>query len=278
MLIFSLLRPARQNQMLRYGLSSCLFLCVVSAVFAPPGFSSDTTLAWNPSPEPEVAGYRLYYGYASRDYFPALEVGSLTSWTLSDLVEGIPYYFAVTAYDQAGNESDFSAEVSQTIYEDAEDISTSGWDLCPSSLGGGLIANVFDSDRQANAIMLRGRDLSTCFRLRNTNFTDWNNASQFVIAWSHKCLGLFRVTVVVETSTEILQLSYSPVDYDRLAMEGYFDFGIGSNAMNGRWHTFSRNLQEDLNRVRPGVSLVKVKFFTLRGSCKVTDIKLMQSP
>ena len=246
MLISSLLRPARQNQTLRHCLSFCLFFGVVSAVFAPLAFSSDTTLAWNPSSDPSVAGYRLYYGNASRDYFPALDVESRTSWKLGDLVEGIPYYFAVTAYDQAGNESDFSAEVSQTIYEDAQDISTSGWDLCPSSLGGGLIANVFDSDRQAKAIMLRGRGLSSCFRLRNTNFTDWNNTFQFVIGWCHKCLGLFRVTVVVETSMETLQLSYSPVDYDRLAMEDYFDFGIGSNAMNGRWHTFPATSRQTL--------------------------------
>ena len=57
-----------------------------------------------------------------------VEVDNHTMWTVAELAEGIPYFFAVTAYDRYGNESDFSEEVSQTIYEDAEDLSTNGWD------------------------------------------------------------------------------------------------------------------------------------------------------
>jgi hypothetical protein len=278
MVILSRLRPAEPIQTLCCCLFSCLSFLAALFVFAPLALSSQTTLTWNSSSDPEVVGYRLYYGNASRDYFPAMDVDSQTSWTITDLIEGTPYYFAVTAYDQAGNESDFSEEVSQTIYEDAEDISTAGWDLCPLSTMGGVITNVFDSNRQGNVITLRGYGLYSCFRLRRADFTDWNNANQFVIAWSQKCSSLFRVAVVVETSTVTLQLSYSPVDYDRLAMRDYIDFGIGSNAINGSWHTFTRNLQTDLNKALPGVTIVKVKYFTFRGSCKVTDIKLMHSP
>lgn len=69
-------------------------------------------LAWTPNQEPDVAGYRVYYGTSSRDYINFVDVGGATSYRLGDLLDGVTYYVAVTAYDTAGNESDFSAEVS----------------------------------------------------------------------------------------------------------------------------------------------------------------------
>jgi hypothetical protein len=69
------------------------------------------TLAWDPNLEPDVAGYILYYGTQSRYYDYDVDVGDYTSITISGLVEDVIYYFAVTAYDVEGNESDFSAEI-----------------------------------------------------------------------------------------------------------------------------------------------------------------------
>ena len=57
----------------------------------------------------------MYYGLASRSYGDSVDVGLTTSAAISDLQEGRTYYFAVTAYDQAGNESAFSGEVARTL-------------------------------------------------------------------------------------------------------------------------------------------------------------------
>jgi hypothetical protein len=67
-------------------------------------------LAWDRSPDNSVAGYRLYYGGASRNYTNSVVVGNVTTNTVSGLASGIPYFFAVTAYDASGSESDFSNE------------------------------------------------------------------------------------------------------------------------------------------------------------------------
>jgi hypothetical protein len=56
----------------------------------------------------------MYYGNASRTYSAHDEVPYQTTWTVTGLGSGI-WYFAVTAFDTAGNESDFSNEVSTTI-------------------------------------------------------------------------------------------------------------------------------------------------------------------
>jgi hypothetical protein len=60
-------------------------------------------------------GYKVYYGVASRTYTNIVDVGDVTNTTISGLVEGTTYYFAVTAYNILGMESDYSAEVSYTV-------------------------------------------------------------------------------------------------------------------------------------------------------------------
>lgn len=71
------------------------------------------TLAWDPSPDAYAVGYRIYYGTESRSYshYP-VDVGNVTEYTIKGLLRNKIYYFAVTALDIDGNESDFSPEVS----------------------------------------------------------------------------------------------------------------------------------------------------------------------
>jgi hypothetical protein len=73
-------------------------------------------LGWDPNPEPDVAGYRLYYGTASGTYTHRINVGNATTYTAHGLSYGATYYFAVTAYNQSG-ESGYSNEVSGMIIE-----------------------------------------------------------------------------------------------------------------------------------------------------------------
>ncbi len=77
--------------------------------------AGDVIVSWDPNSEADLLGYKIYYGTASRTYTDIMDVGNVTSRTISDLQEGVEYFFAVTAYDTANNESDFSAEVSIVI-------------------------------------------------------------------------------------------------------------------------------------------------------------------
>src|SRR5215471_9428230 len=73
------------------------------------------TLAWNPSPASNIAGYRLYLGLSSGNYATSLDVGATTNATLANLTPGTTYFFAVTAYDTNRLESPFSGEISYTV-------------------------------------------------------------------------------------------------------------------------------------------------------------------
>jgi hypothetical protein len=75
-------------------------------------YPAQVTLIWDPVTHPDLAGYKIYYGNFSRNYVVSTDVGNQTSWTISDLIDTEPYYFAATAYDIYGNESDYSNEVS----------------------------------------------------------------------------------------------------------------------------------------------------------------------
>jgi hypothetical protein len=88
---------------------------------SPPASPStgSMTLTWAANREPDLAGYKIYVGTASGTYSftgsPFL-TGTVTSYTMSNLPRGETYYFAVSAYDSAGNESVLSAEVSRSLY------------------------------------------------------------------------------------------------------------------------------------------------------------------
>ncbi len=68
------------------------------------------TLSWKPNSEPDLSGYRLYYGLESGSYDYFKQVDQDTCVTVVDL-QNVTYYFVVTAYDSAGNESNFSEEI-----------------------------------------------------------------------------------------------------------------------------------------------------------------------
>ncbi|BCS54944.1 fibronectin type III domain-containing protein [Geobacter sp. SVR] len=77
-------------------------------------------LIWNPvvdaaGKRPKtLAGYKVYYGKASRSYTTVIDAGAATKYTIHGLAPGT-YYFAVTAYDLEGKESNYSVEVKKLL-------------------------------------------------------------------------------------------------------------------------------------------------------------------
>lgn len=77
-------------------------------------------LSWRPSKDDSVAGYIVYYGTASGDYFgegsssgpSPVDVGKRLSVSLDNLVNGVLYYFSVSSYDDLGQPGDYSREIS----------------------------------------------------------------------------------------------------------------------------------------------------------------------
>lgn len=77
-------------------------------------------VSWASNTEADLAGYRLRLGTVSGLYTQTIEVGSGTSAQIDNLQIDTTYYVAVYAYDQAGNESAPSPEVSARIVTTAD--------------------------------------------------------------------------------------------------------------------------------------------------------------
>ena len=78
-------------------------------------FAKSVSLAWDPSTDTQIAGYKLYYGFGSGQYSTNVNVGMATTAAVSGLTDAKVYYFATTAYDLEGNESVYSNELSYDL-------------------------------------------------------------------------------------------------------------------------------------------------------------------
>ena len=69
--------------------------------------------AWDPLPSSQLAGYYLYYGRVSGRYLQRRAIqGDQNSVVIRALPEGKPYYLAIRGVNAAGQETDFSPQVS----------------------------------------------------------------------------------------------------------------------------------------------------------------------
>jgi len=86
------------------------FAAQMSFVFTCAPLSA-VLLKWDAVVLGDLQGYKVYYGTAPQQYNQVFDAGNATQYLVNNLQEGRPYYFAVTAYDTAGNESAYSNEL-----------------------------------------------------------------------------------------------------------------------------------------------------------------------
>jgi hypothetical protein len=91
--------------------SILLALAAVAPFFSVPARGQSVTLAWGRSTNQDVVGYNVHYGGAAQTYTNVVAVGDVTNVTISGLLPGTVYFFAATAVNSAGLESEFSNEV-----------------------------------------------------------------------------------------------------------------------------------------------------------------------
>jgi VCBS repeat-containing protein len=162
-----------------------------------------------------------------------------------------------------------------TVYEDAEDRTISGWTIFDSKPKGASITNVFDEQKQSYVIQTKGYGTDNGYRLLKANRTYWKNTTQFVVQWSLKYSEDFQIYVNVNTTVGQRYLTYTPATSDKLGSSQYVYFGIGSGAIKGQWHTFTRDLQADLEKAQPGAIITQVNNMDIRGNVWIDDVMLL---
>ena len=82
------------------------------------GITASVMLEWDPSPDADLTGYKVYYqanssalpfqGTEATQGSSPIDVANTTSTTVNGLDPGSSYFFAVTAYNSGGLESIYS--------------------------------------------------------------------------------------------------------------------------------------------------------------------------
>jgi fibronectin type 3 domain-containing protein len=100
---------------------ACVEVRDVSAPATPDGLAvlpreGGLELLWSPSGEPDLAGYRIYRIGPSGQRERVAEVGGdRSSWVDRSVQPAVVYRYALSAVDQAGNESELSETVEGSL-------------------------------------------------------------------------------------------------------------------------------------------------------------------
>src|SRR2546428_3235940 len=168
------------NRSLASNLVLALFVACVLTVLCSlaPALSSaaQVTLTWDPNTEPDLAGYKLYYSTSSGSYQSSVDVGNLTSYTLSGLLEGRIYYFAATAYNLSLGESGFSNEVSKAL----ADVTPPTVSMTAPAVASTVAGTVMVSASATDNVGVVGVQ----FKLDSVNLGAEVTAAPYTISWS----------------------------------------------------------------------------------------------
>lgn len=101
-------------------------------------------VSWDPNRETDLLGYRIHYGQSSHNYIYHIKVGNVTSQQVINLTTDRRWYFVVTAYDTAYNESGYSNEASIYLPSSGEGDTT----IVEVNLGFYNFPNPFNPDKE----------------------------------------------------------------------------------------------------------------------------------
>ena len=165
-----------------------------------------------------------------------------------------------------------SLNANDIVIEDAEDGKTVGWSIYDNNPSGATISNVIDS-KQGRVIALNGAGLKNGYMLGHWGFNGFNLINK-KLSWKMKYDEMFSVYIIVKTEDGNRYLWYTAEDTDRGVVLGgrYIHHGLGADAIDGTWHTFTRDLEADLQDYASSLHVLKVNAFLVRGSGYIDDI------
>lgn len=178
--------------------------------------------------------------------------------------------------EQGSDPADPDSVIISIIYEDGEDQSVAGWEVYDKDPAGATISNTWDSEKGSQVIEFSGSGGANGYRLRNPDGSWWNNDVHKTIEWSLNYSENFTVYIAVQTIDGFRYINYTTANQDNLGDDTYIHHGLGTSSKDGTWHTFNRDLEQDLQDAQPGNSVESILGFLIRGSGRVDDIKTLE--
>ncbi|MFZ5759507.1 MAG: PKD domain-containing protein [Thermodesulfobacteriota bacterium] len=159
-----------------------------------------------------------------------------------------------------------------TIYEDAEDGTIYNWNVTDNVPPGATITNVFDTDKASKVIDLKGDVYNNAYQFTINDLPLQATDTALPFQWTMKFSEVASIIVSVRTNTGTVSLVYKTVDLDKTNTSTTLYYPLGSNIMDGKWHTVSRDLQRDLKLAQPTNTISNIINMIIRGSGRIDDI------
>lgn len=173
---------------------------VVEGLDVVPG-DGQVTLTWDAATDDTgVEGYYVYSGLQSvaekgGSYtFPSIDAENTTTYTVDNLTNGVTYYFAVSAYDDEGNESEFYSKEVEATPESSEIADYTA----PTVKSASAVTNSLVEVTFSEAVELPS-DPSSAFALTATDGTALEVISAYA---ADDAATVFLVTDIQEAGTE----------------------------------------------------------------------------
>lgn len=177
--------------------------------------TKNVRIGWHGNKEPDLAGYRLYFGNESGRYHTTIDVGLTNAFELR-LTIGTEYFFALTAYDKAGNESGYSDEVA---FYCEPSVSVEACDLDSSTvndMGDWLLFQRAMNSQAGDDRYLAGADFDNDGRVTSADeLLSQEHCNQYWVKTTPVKGELFKVKVFVQNPRDFYGLlSVMNFDYD----------------------------------------------------------------
>ena len=210
------------------------------------------------------------------------DVGSDASLVVSADQSGV-FNYLLRVTDNSGLSASAAVSVEvvdgqlSTLYEDAEDGSTERWRIIDNTPEGAAVTVGFDEDADSQVISVSGSGLQNGFILGDLGANNgWNNQTQSHLRWRMRTNAGFALYIRVDTTNGERFLYYDQYA-NNLLYGGYLNihYGLGASSMDGVWHSYSRNLRDDVAIGEPGNQLLAVHGFYFRGTASFDDIEML---
>ncbi len=166
-------------------------------------------------------------------------------------------------------------DIPTTVYEDAEDGNIDRWRVYGDG-GTASISNVNDVDVGSSVIFLGGLAKENTYVLGEaTGVGAWQNTVDTTLEWKMQVNGDYDIYVALETTNGIKYIQYEPNNDNKVSTSDlYVRVGLGVTSMDGTWHTFTRNLVDDLHSVtsESNTTILSVNAFRVKGHGKIDDV------
>ncbi|MFH1855978.1 MAG: hypothetical protein ABH836_01960 [Candidatus Omnitrophota bacterium] len=182
--------------------------------------------------------------------------------------------------DAAGSTVKVIECAEDVIYEDSENGNTAGWHVYDASPAGATISNVYDTDKQSKVIQVAGSGTGNGYMLRKSDYSYWNytnSSGNYVIQWDMKYSESYTVYISVMTNAGHRYIYYTNSSGNGLGTGEYIHHGLGGSSVNGQWHTYTRDLYQDLHDAQPGLTINYIRAFLIRGSGRLDNIRMLKT-